>query len=82
MPLEPMYTDLIKTYIEGGKTGNACGAEDAVLLQTWDFGGQREYYTMHHLSRRSLFHLFFFCALSMFCIRDGYLLLFRCRSMV
>ena len=29
--------------------GSAQPEEEEVVLQTWDFGGQREYYVMHHL---------------------------------
>jgi GTPase SAR1 family protein len=45
-PVSAMPVDLIRTMIDEEAPS---GGENEILLQTWDFGGQREYYVMHHL---------------------------------
>ena len=42
-----MPVDMIRTLIED--TGDGETKQSQILLQTWDFGGQKEYYVMHHL---------------------------------
>eukprot|EP00913_Durusdinium_trenchii_P026730 g25077.t1 len=39
-----MRVDLVAKMIQGEEE-----SEPPVMLKTWDFGGQREYYVMHHL---------------------------------
>ncbi|CAL1151640.1 unnamed protein product, partial [Cladocopium goreaui] len=40
-----MPVDLVAKMIQGDEEDE----QSPVLLKTWDFGGQREYYVMHHL---------------------------------
>ena len=45
MPVDLIYRSLVSRADYGGYLAR----EEEVVLQTWDFGGQREYYVMHHL---------------------------------
>eukprot|EP00928_Gymnodinium_smaydae_P031993 TRINITY_DN23299_c0_g1_i1.p1 TRINITY_DN23299_c0_g1~~TRINITY_DN23299_c0_g1_i1.p1 ORF type:complete len:1489 (+),score=280.72 TRINITY_DN23299_c0_g1_i1:111-4577(+) len=46
-PSAKMPVDLVVKLMEAENTEAV--AEEPVMLKTWDFGGQREYYVMHHL---------------------------------
>ncbi|CAE8739352.1 unnamed protein product [Polarella glacialis] len=44
-----MSVDLVARLIQNNESGLDDEEDEPVMLKTWDFGGQREYYVMHHL---------------------------------
>eukprot|EP00929_Paragymnodinium_shiwhaense_P059599 TRINITY_DN29843_c0_g1_i2.p1 TRINITY_DN29843_c0_g1~~TRINITY_DN29843_c0_g1_i2.p1 ORF type:complete len:1570 (+),score=387.15 TRINITY_DN29843_c0_g1_i2:49-4758(+) len=47
-PSAKLPVDLVAKIIENSDSADAA-EEEPITLKTWDFGGQREYYVMHHL---------------------------------